>query len=267
MHSTGPRPPAPRYIRVRTKFKYRRYFTKRRAGSIPTSPPWFPCLFANDSEAAARESIVSWGRGTIPKVAAALALIAFATGCRDVNTPGSPFRRSQLTAAEKASMREKGINRWGDVPIYRSVWKGDPHHQRAAWEGDPHRHVCLRPDTFGGFPRSFDVAIFLPDGTLEEQTNIDAPGRWEPYRLLQPSHHMVIWFRDPEEDRRYFFKEARPAEEWRENMRELLGVILEIREDDLNTLEATGSGAAEEIAAVKSHLKELREARERIRSQ
>ena len=191
-----------------------------------------------------------WAR-PMYKIAAILFLVVFVASCRNANTPGSPFARGQLSSAEVASMQQKSMQPWPAGPVFRAVW-----------EDGPRRHVCLTPGVLGGFNAYFNVAVFFPDGMLDEQTDINVPEGYEPYRLLQLFGPMVIWFRDPDGNRRDFFREATRPEEWQTGIRQAEDMLKE----KLARLEATGTNSSI-VAAFKARLKELQDARDRVGTQ
>ena len=182
------------------------------------------------------------------KIATILFLAAFLVSCRNANTPGSSFARGQLTSTEVASMQQRSIQPWPPGPVFRAVW-----------EHGPHRDVCLTPGALGGFNAYFNVAVFFPDGTLDEQTDINVPEGYEPYRLLQLFGPMVIWFRDPDGNRGDFFREARSPKEWQSGIRQAEDMLKE----ELTRLEEAGTNSTI-VAALKVRLKQLQDARDRV---
>ena len=177
------------------------------------------------------------------KIASILCLVVLVIGCRNSDVPGRPFERGKLSAAELASMGQKNTPPSDGPPIYRAIWNEEPV-----------RHVCLQSGVLGGFNAFYGVAVFSPDGTLDEQTDINIPEGYEPYRLLHLSVPMVIWFRDPTGKRKDFFKEANIPEDWQTRGRAAEDRLRE----EIRRLEATGSDT-QFVVAFKARLKQIQD--------
>jgi hypothetical protein len=183
----------------------------------------------------------------VNKLAWILFWVALLAGCRKSDVSGFPFERGQLNATEVASMHSTLTLGHASGPVYRAVWNSGPV-----------RHVCLKSGPLGGFNAFYGVAVFFPDGTLDEETTVDAPDGYEPYRLLQLYSPMVIWFRDPTGKRKDFFKEAITPEEYQRRDRE----AVEKLKEEVTRMEASGSDT-QLVAALKARLKQIQDAREK----
>ena len=131
---------------------------------------------------------------------AILLVVTVLAGCSNKrDLPGVEFGPSQLTETEATALRLRALQ---DPLVFRAVWR----------DGPP-RDVCLQSAGLGGFGHFYEVTVFFPNGKLDEETRINVPEGYEPYRLLQVSLPTVVWFRDPAGDRKDCFKVALSKED------------------------------------------------------
>ena len=141
------------------------------------------------------------------RTVAILLIVTVLAGCSNKrDLPGVKFRPSQLTKTEATALGLK-----------TSL---EPHVFRAVCRDGPPRDVCLQSAGLGGFWHFYSVAVFFPNGKLDEATRINVPEGYEPYRLLQVSLPTVVWFRDPTGRRKDSFNVALSEEDMQRRARE-----------------------------------------------
>ena len=160
-----------------------------------------------------------------------LSIMVLVVGCGGLKQPGYPFEQIPTSIPLLID--------YPDVVYHAILAEGT------------RDNVYLERSGIGGFNGFYYVTILSSNGALIEETAIDAPDGYQPYRLLQ-CQPLVVWFRDPTEKRKDFFREAISAEEWQSRKR---GAEDRLKEE-IRQLEASGSNT-EALVVLKARLKSI----------